>query len=67
MGVYRITTTRSTTDKEALKRIVKGLIHLPEKRSFANFWNIVNAIKGKRFHEHGNIGYKLILLIKNYV
>merc|ERR1711906_2583 len=37
---------------------------LPEKRYFADFRNIANAIKGKRFHENGNIGYKFILLIK---
>ena len=40
---------------------------LAEKRSFADFRNIANAIKGKQFHENGNIGYKLILLIKSYV
>ena len=40
---------------------------LARKRSFVDFRNIANAIKSKRFHENGNIGYKLILLIKNYV
>merc|ERR1711906_42929 len=40
---------------------------LAEKRSFADFRNIANAIKGKRFHENENIDYKLILLTKIYV
>ena len=26
--------------------------HLPEKRSFADFRNIANSIRGKRFHEN---------------
>ena len=57
MGVYRITTTHSTTNKEALKRIVKGHDQrLPEKRAFADFRSAANAIKGKRFYENGNIG-----------